>query len=92
MRIITINKANWTGEEITVRIKNDGSFQVYDYDFRLSIDEALGDTFNVWGEDKEFPVCKGYNFEGTWVAISGDYSREDSDAFVAAIQLLCNII
>lgn len=92
MRKITINKENYTGEEITVRIKNDGSFQVYDYDFRLEIDAALGDTFNVWGEDKEFPIVKGFNNEGTWIAYHGDYIREDSDAFVAAIQVLANII
>lgn len=96
MRIITCNKANWKGEEITVRVKKDGTFQVYDYDFKLTITDfggEAGQIFKVtgegWGDD---PIVKGYLLGDEWMATHGDYSREDADPFIAAIQVLCNII
>ncbi len=95
MRIITCNKANWKSEEITVRIKKDGTFQVYDYNFKLTItdfgDEA-GQIFKVTGEGWDYDLVKGYLLGDEWMAQSGAITREDADPFIAAIQVLCNII
>ena len=39
MRVLECNKGNWSGEKIQVRIKNDGTFEVYDNKFQLVIKE-----------------------------------------------------
>ena len=94
MKKITINKENWTGEEITVSIKADGSFEVYGYDFRLVFGELmLDETFRVYCDDDESPICSGFkSIDGNWIAYAGDYARTNAHPFAAAIQLLCNII
>ena len=95
MRIITINKADWTGDKIKVRIKKDGTFQVHDYDFKLTITDfggEAGQIFKVTGEGWDYTLVNGYFLEGEWMAKSGAITREDADPFIAAIQVLCNII
>jgi len=98
MRILTLNKQDWTGGEIKVRIKKDGTFQVFDYNFKLTITDFGGDAGQIfkvtgegWGDE---PIVKGYLMnDGEWTALSdAGLQRESTDPFAAAIQVLCNII
>lgn len=97
MRIITINKQDWSGGEIKVRIKKDGTFQVFDYNFKLTITDfggEAGQIFKVTGEGwGDEPIVRGYLTDGEWQAMSdAGLQRESADPFEAAIAVLCNII
>lgn len=96
MRKLTVNKGNWSGEEITVNVRKDNSFKLFDYDFKLSAkyDEELGCTFyEVTSSSWDHALVTGYKDEnGMCFMSSSGVSREAKDPFEAAIQVLSNIL
>jgi hypothetical protein len=100
MRIIEVNKANWSGETIKVRIKADNSFELYDYNFQLAFRRyGTHESFKVTEEGWDYPLVKGIRYAGEeeWVAYQEvetmeEMSREAKDPFEAAVQVLSNII
>ena len=65
MRKITCNKGNWSGEEITVNIRKDGSFGLYGYEFKLK-EKRSGDMvlYTLVGDQWKEPVATGYRADG----------------------------
>ena len=98
MRTLKINKENWSGEQATLMVTKDGSFEVYGYRFKLTQTSPIG--FEVTGEGWDYPLVHGLKVDDTWVAASGrtvdalegPYSREDADPVAAAAKVLFNII
>ena len=88
----TINQANWTGETVDITInKSKKTVKVNGYTFALKrVCEGVYRVFGSdWGEDI---LANVYKFEGAYMAISGDYTREDKCMYTAVAQLMCNII
>lgn len=94
MRTITFNAGNWSGKEMTITVKADGSFELYDYTFRLKFrgDEA----FDIVSPSWSYRLGTGFKNvnDPNWTAGDDGYhmTRTHEDPFVAAAQLLCNII
>jgi len=74
MKTIEINKNNWTGELVKLRIKKDMSFEVHDYKFRVErtqhdVNNENWDTFIVRSDEfgeytKEHGMFKGFTMDG----------------------------
>lgn len=98
---ITLNKENWSGEEITININEaERSFKFYDHDVHI----VPTDDFDFC--KKEFDI-EGYNLimdnenvgwvgkelsEKNWMSIGSGIYREDEIIYVAAAKLLSNIL
>lgn len=93
-RTLEMNKGNWSGEPITVEIDEDGSFEVYGYEFKLLEKTVEGEqVFKVMGTDWDYPLVEGYR-EGDhcfMYSTGGELSRDAQDPFEAAAQVLFNI-
>ena len=87
-----------------LRIKSDDSFSFYGHDFRLTFPDlkSMGDDpfrFEVHGEGCDHPLVKGIKFtdDSEWLAYQEmetfeEMNRSSEDPFVAAAQVLFNII
>lgn len=95
---LTINKANWSGEEATIIFRNDlaikgSEFSIYDYNFKLVAVETDDDDLDILelrGEGWNYPLATITKWAGSkeWTAISMDISRENSDPRIAAAQII----
>lgn len=100
MQTITINKEDWTGESITVKIKKSGRFDLFGYEFQLKKEKIDDDIFfKVLGNSWEYPLVQGFfnEYDNTYIMFAdeikeGNLSREAACPFSAAIKVLCNII
>jgi hypothetical protein len=100
---LTTNKANWSGEQITVKVDREKLvWEQYGYLFWLE--------FKAWPEDLQAVLGKGrYEIKGdSWAAdyvlgtidehganyeaTSMDMTRDAKDPIVAAVQLICNTV
>ena len=78
-RTLSFNKENWSGESITVEVRENNRFDYYEYTFYFEDtteedqgDEKPGDRYysrqlTVWDKDKswgEHPIFKVHKFEG----------------------------
>lgn len=75
-RTLTFNKDNWSGEDITVKVRKGNKFSLYDYDFSLvdvtpkdQGDEKPGDKFyfrklDIVGDGWEYPLGSIQWFDG----------------------------
>ena len=105
---LTFNKEDWTGEEATINVNlKTRSWSQNDYRFSLRLIQdtivenpdgsRLGryQSFEIRGEGWDFPLGKVQRQEGleeTFEACDGTCSRRNADVFIAASQLLFNII
>ena len=94
METITTNKGNWTGQTVKVRVNREkGTFNLFGYKFRIEIKaDAIAHLYGSNWDGGEKPFVTGFQYKGEWTFSSCGCSREDKDVFVAAIQLLHNII
>lgn len=98
MKTITINKGNWSGETTNLTYnEKTGEFTIafIDYTFKLvpqTISTLPLDCYAIMGSGWDLPLGVVRKFEDTWYANTGWLEREDENPFVAAAQLLCNII
>jgi len=96
-KTIRCNKGNWTSEEIVVSFTADGEFDFAGYKMKITF---LGDRAEVTGDDWDSTLIVGYQInpsgkKAIWVFMPVGYSspsRENADPYVAAIQVLCNIL
>lgn len=104
MRTLTMNKADWSGEEVTVKIRKDGSFKVYDEEFKMKETKFSegGSHFRVYRKGSQFPTIEGWELKYEkltrlnsfmFSSLCGDIQREHkTDPYVAAIQVLYMIL
>lgn len=87
---LTVNKSNWSGEEITVEVDRESlSWEQFGYKFHLEkADSDLGDYYHIIGEGWDQPL--GMVIDNS--AYSGGMDRSGDDPIEAAVKLLCNII
>ena len=95
--IIKCNKGNWSGKEITVNVnQKTKSFKLYDHKFIIEEHETSTKqfpTFRIVSPNWSNPLATGCQFtDGLYGFFSGDISRENKNMYVAAVQLLNNII
>ena len=94
METITFNKGNWSGKSATISVQ-ENTFELFGYKFTLEFTEFEGvKGFKVVSPSWEYPLAKGYEDKGIWYSydLSGMLSRDDKSPFVAAAQVLCNLI
>ena len=103
---ITINQNNWTGKETTITLTGELSWNQYDYELVIKMDEDHDDTtfehgrvYAKQGWDEDYYLCSVYRFTGpdwwsdpTWTAHAMEIYREHKDPRVAAAQVLCNTL
>ncbi len=100
-KTIEIPKANWSGEKGTITLHDDGTFTIYDYRFRIVLDEPADPDMHLarvrsadgaWGS--EFSMATGIKFkkDKNWMFISGSVERDHADPVIAAAQVLFNTI
>jgi len=103
MKTVTFPKSNWSGESVDVVVHEDGSFELYDYTFRLvpktgpDFEDAdfvrlCGRGFDVVSPSWQRPLATVWVKDGEAEATSGDLSRDAKSPVEAAVQVLCNII
>lgn len=92
MQTITMNRGDWSGKEVTIKLKKDNSFQLFGYTFKVSF--PTEDTLVVTGDDWSEPLFTGFKYanEDLWYVSDCGISRENKDAIEAVVQLLCNTI
>lgn len=98
---LTMNKHNWSGEEITVTFKSyaDGrvEFEMYGYDFRITRPKADGmrTLASVYRgrEDHVLDIYPplGYGSEATYFAEKFDVVRESDDFRKVAVYMIANL-
>jgi hypothetical protein len=80
----------WTGLKIKVIIDREtGEFVLYHSRFRLNIQAPKASLVEC---DSGFTVCNGYLSGDNWRFEEQDLLREAEDPFVAAIQILYDIL
>jgi len=88
---ITCNKADWSGEEITVKVNvSKNEFKLFGYNFRLR--HAGKGCMKVISDGWDYPLCKVYDIDGEFYATNGFCEHINKDMYKAVIQLLCNTI
>jgi hypothetical protein len=90
---LKFNKSNWSGESIAIEVNTKtGYFKFYDDVFYLKFNKER-DTAKAVCKQWEYPLTTGYLHNGIWYFESSvGVTREDKNPFIAAIQVLCNII
>ena len=95
MLVREMNKDNWSGEKFKLRVRKDGTFDVYDYTFRCVVKGTEFQTAKLQVKEKDGwrEVAQGFNLmDGDgWSFTYGDISREDQVVEVAAAKLVFNI-
>lgn len=93
---VKLNKSNWTGEDATLFFKRDGqewSWEQLGYDIQLTTIQTghgyVSYDLTVDGQSLGHRVVSAGS---SWVAHSGDVSRENAHPAVAAAQLLYNTL
>lgn len=98
---ITLNKENWSGEEITIIINEaERSFKFYDHDVHIvpTIDfdfykkEFDMECYDLMIENEKVGWVGKELAEKNWMSMDGDIHREDEIIYVAAAKLLSNIL
>lgn len=88
--ILTCDQNNGTGEKVTVVIdRASGQFSLFGFCFTLNL---LDNIATLVKNDDETPVCIGLFHRNTWYFEGMNIFREDKDPFIAAIQVICNIL
>jgi len=100
MEIKNINKDNWSGEYVEIKIfKNKVSLygvcgsEKWE-DFKIKIHRNVKDFvhFSVWNDGWCYPVVSGYQEkDGSWVA-QAEVQRYDKSLHVAIAKVLYNIL
>jgi hypothetical protein len=101
---IEFNPANWvaSGPYTLTYLEETGKFAIKEYkgyEFKLVLKDSGHEDFKSYeclivGEKAPismFSTCK-FDSDKEWSAISGDISREHENRFVAAAQMICNIL
>ncbi len=96
--LITTNKENWTGEEVTVKVnKAKRTFKLFDEEFKIK-KETKG-LYCITGKSWEYPLGRVYEHthsykpeEQSFTAWNESIERNGKDIFEASIRFLCNII
>lgn len=104
-RTLTFNKSNWSGEEVTVKVRKGNTFDYYEYTFYIedaTPEEGDSKMLKVWDQAKswgEHPIINLVKFKGDnyWMAYHGDIlsdclCREGEDPVEAAYKVLCNVL
>jgi hypothetical protein len=97
MRIIEMDKSNWSGEKFTLKIRKDGTFDVYGETFKVKVKSfpEAGQAGAILVKDRMGwrEIARGFRLEGDkqWGFSYSDISREDEIPEVAAAQLIFNI-
>lgn len=99
MQVIEINKNNWSGEKFTLKIRKDGTFDIYGETFKVSTknygpDAGESAVLKVKERAGWRDVAKGFRFNGDkedWTFYYGDITREAKIVQVAAAYLIFNI-
>ena len=100
METKTINKNNWSGEQVTY--KTDGE-RITLKGFKLllkkvelkDIGEVMYKVFWDYSDNKGEPknhLCNIYNFRGDWFAEEMGVSRENKSKEVVAIEMFFNLV
>ena len=80
----------WTGERIKLVIDREtGRFDLFNSRFRMDIHENTASLFDQKGRT---PLFKGHLHGNYWFFEGEDNIREDKDPYMAAIQVLYDII
>jgi len=91
MEVLTFNKADWSGEDITIEVSDDLKFEINDCKFQLVEKECeqSGMFYDCEGDDWDEPLFSVFQMrDGTWIAHSYDTSRENKNPVIAAAQLI----
>jgi len=97
MTNLTIPTADWSGDLVdisineathTVRLKGD-LLRIKTSKQRLS-DHNVMELCEVYFKDMQ--LCTGYKDGEYWFLDAGDVSREDSNLYIAAAQMYCNLV
>ena len=95
MLVHEIDKDNWTGEKFKLKVRKDGTFDIYDYTFKVVVKGTEFQTAKLMVKEKGGwrEVAQGFNLmDGDgWSFTYGDISREAQIVEVAAAQLDFNI-
>ena len=79
-----------TGFKIKVVIdRATGEFSLFNSRYRLDIQDKSAVLMDHTGGN---PICKGFKSGNCWYFEELDYFRDDNDPFVAAIQILYDIL
>ncbi len=92
MQTLEINKSNWSGEKAKLKMRNDGSFELYGYQITVAVN---GDSAKVFidGRPDDMLVHKWTPENGgKWFASSYGVERENESVFVAVAQVLFNTL
>jgi hypothetical protein len=89
MEILKANKSNWSGEDFTMRVKNNGEFTIKGLDGKFQMQTKEDGIFVVTDEGGQ----EYYGFrEGTLVVFTELLcERSDENEFIAFAQLMWNI-
>ena len=106
-RRLTFNEENWSGESITVDVRDGNRFNLHGYEFRLvdvtekNQEDQPGDWFyhrqlDIVGEGWDYPLGSVQWFDGrktkTAIAPGGDLHRDADDPVEAAAKLLAMML
>ena len=91
MAKLIFNKANWSGEEITVNVnERKKEFSLFGYRFKIR-QAGCRDVYKVLGDQWSEPLMKVFKIKDRYITTS--YAERESDnIFIAVIQSLCNTI
>ena len=98
---LTLNKTNWSGETITINVnQKTRSWSQFGYRFelRLLYSSKVCRKFEIWGDAWDYPLgtvtCYPEIDEAIFTAADEMYNciRHSESPYIAAAQLLCNII
>lgn len=102
-RTLTINKGNWSGEDVTVRVKKDGSFKLFGETFKMSEKEdetgEKGEMLYTITDSNNNHVIYGFKtvserlprLNGVTFCHGSIERNHKSNPYIAAIQVLCMI-
>lgn len=96
MKIIKINKNNWTGETGIIKLIGKRVFSIYDLKFRVYNVKGLKGFYSVKsidGEwDKDIELVSGFFYKNTFIMVSGGVERSHDDVRIASALALFNTI
>jgi len=88
---LTVNKNNWTGETIKVKInKKEKRFTLYGYEFK--IEKKDHGIFHLIGSDWKSKLVTIFETDGWYQTYGGPVHLESKNLFETAIQYLCNVL
>lgn len=94
MQTIEINKGNWTGEKHELSYDSDsGEFEIYEEIYRLTPEYDIdGFTSRDLIDPSGRVICPINKDGDIWFCSAYGINREDANPYIAAAQLLFNIV